>query len=219
MQLDAGGESTPDYDYIDDLSSDGEHYASVYLGGHLNFREVDRYLLGGFVGWGQSFAEDDDVSNFVTAGAEMQYYMNNITLYGQLGFVAGDNESEDTFEEGIFGRGVARFFMNPNTKFQAEVPVLSGDADGDNGEVIGWGVEVEHQVSTWSDSGVSGYLAYSGVNADFDDEEQTEQRIMVGIRVNVNSGTTLLEKDRTGATLDLPDFVRWGQIACSISCD
>jgi hypothetical protein len=218
LQLDIGGETTPDYDYVDDLSSDGEHFASMYLGGHLNYREVDQYLLGAFVGWGQSFSEDDDLSHFVTAGAEMQYYINNITLYGQVGFVAGDNDDEDTFEEGIFGRGVARFFMSPNTKLQAEFSVLSGDADGDSGEVIGWGAEIEHQVSTWPDSGVSGYVAYSGLNAEFDGDEQTEQRIMVGIRVAMNSGATLLDKDRTGATLDLPDFVRWGQIACSISC-
>jgi hypothetical protein len=218
LQLDIGGETTPDENYIDDLSSDGEHYGSVYAGGHLNYREVDRYLLGGFVGWGQSFSEGDDVSNFLTVGAEMQYYMNNITLYGQVGFVDGDNDDDDTLEDGIFGRGVARFFMSPNTKLQAEFSVLSGDADGDSGEVIGWGAEIEHQVSSWTDSGVSGYVAYSGLNAEFDGDEQTEQRIMIGIRVAMNSGTTLLQKDRMGATLDLPDFVRWGQIACSISC-
>ena len=218
LQLDIGGETTPDYDYIDDLSSDGEHFASVYLGGHLNYREVDRYLIGAFAGWGQSFAYDDDVSNFLVIGAEAQYYMNNLTLYGQLGFMDGNNEDEDTFDDGIFGRAVARFFVSPNTKLQAEISYLSGEADGDDSDVLGWGLEAEHQVSSWSDSGVSGYVAYSGLSAEDDGDEADEHRFLVGIRIAMNSGTTLLEKDRTGATLDLPDFVRWGQIACSISC-
>ena len=144
--------------------------------------------------------------------------MNNLTLYGQLGFMDGNNVDEDTFDDGIFGRAVARFFVSPNTKLQAEISYLSGEADGDDSDVLGWGLEAEHQVSSWSDSGVSGYVAYSGLSAEDDGDEADEHRFLVGIRIAMNSGTTLLEKDRTGATLDLPDFVRWGQIACSISC-
>ena len=217
VQLDLGGESKAGSDYLDDLTSSDENLASIVAGGHLNYREMDRFLMGAFGGFGMLYQDESPTDQYV-AGLEGQYYMDNITLYGQLGFIGGSNDDEDSLDEGIFVRGVGRFFLSPHQKLQAQIEYVAGEADDDDMDILGWGVEYEHQFANWDqDGGMSGYIKYKGHNADSDGEETTDHRIVVGIKLVLYSGS-LLERDRSGASLSLPDFHHWGAIACALSC-
>ena len=232
LQLDLAGEWTG----VEGAATSGtgaESHSENYLGtvnttGHLNYRQMDRYLLGGFVGVGAAFEADEDSTDegarFWNAGIEGQGYFNNGTLYGQLGYVDSDeisgDDTQEYIQDGWFVRGVGRYYVNQGrTKLEGELMYMGGHLDnsstgaGDK-DVRFWGVglEVEHQFRNWgSDGGFNGFVRWDyhdvTVDSSSSDDKLDSHTLMVGVSFDLNAND-LLYRERYGVAVDTPD---WGR--------
>jgi hypothetical protein len=183
------------------------------FGGHLNWRDPNRGLIGIFGGGGVNDNDFDpgglfDDGDLFFVGAEGQVYFNNITLYGQAGFADGtiDDAPDEGFVDGFFVRGVGRYFLANNTKFEGEVSYgrTNEFIDGnDDGDILNWGARAETRLFG---SPVHGFVGYRGgfyQTSDQGGQEVTENAVYGGLRVVLGT-TSLRDTDRYGATLDLP---------------
>lgn len=222
LQIDFGGVSPVNYTHA--LSSDDEWDGSMWGGGHINYRQMDQYLVGVFGGLGRYWIpsdEDDNATGFV-AGIEGQYYWNDLTLYAQAGVIDMDSGDDGSLEDAWFVRGQARYYFNSgHTKVQGEVAYASGRADSDDATLWALGAEIEHQVYGWGNDGhASVFASYDGVMADTDDDNEspTDHRFMVGMKFALNQ-YSLKTEDRSGATLELPNFTHWSSTVCIAECN
>jgi hypothetical protein len=207
MQIDSASE------YYFKMNGPTDAKSSNVLGMHLSYRDPNRGLLGVFGGyaWSNVKTVNGNSGNYDMAffGAEAQAYVGNLTLYAQAG--RGNNTQGDTregFNSGWFTRGVARYFLRPDTKLEAEVSYAQADPyiDGnDKGKFTGWGVSLDHKLFNVLNYPVYGTLAYRGAYYDATTEEDhaTEHVVKAGIKV-LFGANTLQQNDRYGATLDLP---------------
>jgi hypothetical protein len=192
-------------------------YAGSVVGAvHASFRDPSGWLFGGFAGGGAAWPEDEETGHLWFAGIESQLYLNNFTLYGQAGYldsIEADGDDSDTFHNAWFVRGVARYFVGPNTMLQGEIAYAQGDQDSSSKkdmDIIAWGAEVEHSLSAMP---VSLFAAYEGAHYDNghpggDTGRFVEHTGLAGIKFRFGTDT-LLDNDRLGATLDTPRFGRW----------
>lgn len=205
--------SNNDSDVINDL-----FLYSGQLGTHLSWRDPNAGLIGGFGGFGKANAADIS-NNYIFAGGEAQAYLGEWTLYGQGGWF--DSESDWYYEAGLndafFVRGVARWFMTPDSRLQGEFSYASGEYGyyEDTATVLEWGVRYDW---VWQDIPVVGaltgamplFVAYRGNFADGggDSGELWANTFMVGTSYHFG-GSNKQEFDRVGAPLDLPNIGRW----------
>lgn len=209
-QLDVYGEITTnggDTDNFDD---------SLIGAAHLNWRDPTTGLFGLFGGGGFATAEDDD-SNLWFIGLEGQYYSGNWTFYGQGGYF--DTDNDNAFKNAFFARGVTRYFLSPDSRFQGELSFAVGEQDTDDQDAtaIGWGLRYDQGLGGMFPSlPATGFLGYRGGyfksiddNAN-DDGVFTDHTIYAGLRFTFGGGgVDLMTSDRAGATLDIPDVGRW----------
>ena len=125
MQMDLQAEGTS-YNFSGSTSSSLDYL----LGGHINWRDSNRGLLGAFAGIG-----DNNGVRHAVFGAEGQYYWNNVTFYLQGGY---DTTLHSSFTPlamyssgpgflGPFGvdmdawfiRGTGRYYITPNLRIEA----------------------------------------------------------------------------------------------------
>jgi len=229
IQLDLEGEAA----FTDGTDNNGPSESDNYGGGavsaaHLNYRQVDEFLIGLFGGAGVAAVNDtgstgkDPALYFI--GVEGQMYFGDITLYGQVGYM--DAESDATQEEltnAFFLRGVGRYYFNGgHTKLEGEFSYANGKQDegitgaaSDDMEIFGWGGQLTHQFYNWGNDGyLAGFVRYEGRYYDEDEttgptgNDHEEHTILVGLSVGLNQ-YSLKTTERTGVALDLPDFTRW----------
>ncbi len=231
LQMDADNEITESGLKNDNDDDDFAH--AFGFGAHLSARDPSRGLIGVFGAFGQGKGDTNEGRhNFWAAGGEAQLYADNLTFYLQGGYLDseqddpddGDEERIDGFHDAFFVRGVARWFMTPDSRLQGEVAYANGEQDDDDGtgidepfdmDVIQWGVRYDTVISDLplvGDSAV--FIGYRGTHFDTgccgpeDSARFTEHTIMAGFSYHFG-GQSLLEFDRVGATLDLPNFGRW----------
>jgi len=186
---------------------------SNVLGMHLSLRDPNRGLIGLFGGsaWSGVKTGHDNSGHYNMAflGAEAQAYLGNLTLYAQGGWGNRTNgDPGEGFQSGWFVRGVARYFLRPDTKLEAEISYAEADPyiDGDDkGKFTGWGVSLDHKLLDFRGYPIYGVLAYRGAyyDATTENDHATEHVFKAGIKV-LFGANTLLQNDRYGATLDLP---------------
>ncbi|WP_108879391.1 hypothetical protein [Anderseniella sp. Alg231-50] len=229
LQMDADNEITVNA-FRDDTDDDFSH--AFGFGLHLSARDPSRGLFGVFGAFGQGKGDDNEGRhNFWAVGGEAQFYTDNVTFYLQGGYldsegvdVDPDDGPKDGLHDAFFVRGVARWFMTPDSRLQGEVAYANGkqdDADGSeigrpfDMDVIQWGARYDTVISGLplvGDSAV--FIGYRGTHFDTgccgpdDSARGTEHTIMAGFSYHFG-GQSLLEFDRVGATLDLPTFGRW----------
>ena len=185
---------------------------------HISWRDPSTFLLGAFGGAGAtSFGRNRHDVRFV--GGEAQFYLDNITLYAQGGYVdfdirlGGPIPAAPVVDDGLFARGVFRWFPTMDSRLQFEGTYLNIDLGG--GFVIG-GQEAEvfsvgaRYDMTLADLPVIGstpvYVAYRGSfrdNCNFG-ADVNDHTFMVGTSYSFSGD--LVTVDRQGATLDTPDF-------------
>lgn len=207
VQLDLGSEAA----FAD--SSTNNYTGSVLGGAHISYRAPKDWLVGGFVGVGNGAASSDTATAWLIGG-EAQYYMTEWTFYGQLGFMGADDTNPgatDAFRSAVFGRGVARYFLDATSKLEGELSYANGenDTDSDDMDVWGWGLRYQRAVKSL-DSNL--FIAYQGNHYDSTDgavtSDLTEHTIKLGLSVAFGiEGQKSI--DRGGATLDLPMVTRW----------
>lgn len=221
IQTDAELEYTDNAFETNSNDNDGfEH--SFQFGAHLTHRDPGMGAIGAFGAFGTGRA-DDGGNDFYAVGGEAQLYLDDLTLYLQGGYLHGeaDNQSgsnTDAFHEAGFVRGVARWFMMPDSRLQGQVSYASGHQDSDqyDMDILEWGVRYDTILAGLPIIGdTQVHVGYRGAHFDNDgdgngddDGSYTEHTIMVGTTYWFG-GSTLLELDRIGSTLDLPNFGRW----------
>ena len=231
LQMDADNEITESGLKNDNDDDDFAH--AFGFGLHVSARDPSRGLFGVFAAFGQGKGDDNNGRhNYWAVGGEAQYYADNVTFYLQGGYLDskgvededGDAGLRDGLHDALFVRGVARWFMTPDSRLQGEVAYANGKQDDDEGSEIGepfdmdviqWGVRYDTVIGGLplvGDSAV--FVGYRGTHFDTgccgpdDTARGTEHTIMAGFSYHFG-GQTLLDFDRVGATLDLPTFGRW----------
>jgi hypothetical protein len=224
VQLDLHGDARILSSGSDSTSAEHNYVGNVTLGAHANYREHDQYLIGAFLAGGQGFVDDTGSSDarpgrYIVVGGEGQMYFDNLTVYGQAGYIDSWQAAEnnpDTLHNGWFVRGVGRYYMNQGqTMVALEGSFASGDMDStDEVDVIGWGVALEHQFRTWAtdDAFVTGFLRYNGTHfnetSSSPDDTFYDHSILVGAKFAFNV-MDLLDMERRGIAVDLPNVGMW----------
>ncbi|MPZ36749.1 MAG: hypothetical protein GEU95_01585 [Rhizobiales bacterium] len=216
MQLDAQAEGTS---YKVDFGGGGftanQSSHSYLIGGHFNWRDSQRGLLGVFAAAGdQQGLFDFESRRHVIVGGEGQIYWNQFTLYVQGGY----DTSVGTYffePQAWFVRGTGRYFFTPNTMLEGTVLYADGEIDfffnpGDpqNFKIWLWEAKLEHRFAA---TPFALYIKYQGSEAKFDESlafdqsKVTDHRVLAGLRLFMGQNT-LLSNDRQGATLDIKEF-------------
>ena len=185
---------------------------------HLSWRDPASGLFGAFGGMGTSNFGPIGSTNHRFVGGEGQIYLDNITFYGQGGYVEftpGDVASTG-LDDGFFARGVFRWFLTNDSRFQIEGTYLNADFNlsGNDYESFSVGARYDFTLAGLPLIGDTAlYIGYRGTfrdnclaahqgapsGADIDDHT-----LMIGTSYSFSGD--LLTVDRQGATLDTPDF-------------
>jgi hypothetical protein len=205
------------------------------LGSHFSYRVPEQYLIGLFGAVGGIGSNDNCCNGGAgfthgTLGLEGQYYYGMLTLYGQGGVQTSLSDGNDGGSyQAWFLRGVARYFVDPNLKFEGSLYYTQGwadagydfiptfgapaELDGDSMKMqqFAWGFGVEKKFDA---SPFALFARYSGAwtkfsnsfsNSAFSNQgETTEHAFKVGFRLYLNE-QTLKYNDRMGTTLDIVD--------------
>lgn len=175
-------------------------YATMEAAAHVNWRTSD--LLLGVFGSVGAMSDSDGVvfgdGTFATIGGEAMSTMDNIQLYGQLGYSKGFGDVDDV--SALYARGEIRYFVSPNMVVSANVGVaqVSYSSDDEIG-ALQWGAKAEYR---FDDSPISIYASYQGNHQSEpdEDEEWTTHAAIVGIKFNFGSDS-LQDAATSGATL------------------
>lgn len=186
---------------------------------HFSWRDPSSFLFGVFGGAGVSdFGGVRHDVRFV--GGEAQIYLDNITLYAQGGYVGFNlrpgslDPVPPSVDDGLFVRGVLRWFTTIDSRIQIEGTYLNIDhgggifgPGGQEAEIFSAGARYDFTVAGLPIIGDTPfYVAYRGTfrdNCAFGDDLD-DHTFMVGTSYSFSGD--MLTVDRQGATLDTPDF-------------
>lgn len=210
-------------------SRQDELFAHSFLaGGHFSWRDPNAGLFGAFAAFGGGAADDDGGDgprqlSFYAVGGEAQFYADNLTFYLQGGYIDGATDAalpvidSNALRDALFGRGIVRWFTDSDSRWQGEVAYVDGDTDeGDPSgmTIVEWGVRYDTVIRDLPILGdKSVFVGYRGAHFDKDNSggdpgEFTDHTIMVGFTHRFGT-ETIMDTDRYGATLDMPNFGRW----------
>src|SRR5262245_53223710 len=209
VQVDAQAEGTS---YDDRFGHFSTH--SYLVGGHWSWRNPQQYLFGLFGGVGDAGGAGLDNSQRTgLIGAEAQWYWQQFTLYGQVGYDTTLNSGNRVDSiNAWFLRGTGRYFINPNFLIEGTVTYANGNVDflccersSIDFQTWTWGVKGEWRFAT---APFSVFTKYQGSETTYDDSrlfrdaQVTDHRVMFGLKLHMGD-RTLQQTDRAGATLDI----------------
>ncbi|MEL6279464.1 MAG: hypothetical protein AAFR28_11375 [Pseudomonadota bacterium] len=211
MQLDVTGWNT-----FTDRGENGEDnlQTAFSTAAHLAWRDPTIGAAGVFAQVGSANGGEATNATFLAGGAQAQYYLEDVTLYGQLGyFVADDGDEYDVMTDAVFGRGVVRWFPQDRTRLQAQAALFSGEEDDNfnDAEFDGWsaGLRADH---AFSETPFTLFAAYDRLSIEADRRfvpaEYEENRFMIGAAFHFGVASPKAQ-DRQGATFESPDIGRW----------
>lgn len=171
---------------------------------HLFYRDSDRFLLGGFVQLGSdSYSYDtnsfDPQLDRAYIGLEGQLFVENLTLYGQIGATSMSLDLPDVDGTGWFGTIEARYFLTPDFKIAASAGFLQYDLDYLTSTNMMLGASAEYKLPELPISLVA-KVDYVQATNDQSDIESDQTRVMFGVKF-VMGEDTLQARDRNGASL------------------
>ena len=179
------------------------------LGLHASYRDPSRFLLGAFGGHTGTEVDANSGSHRTKGpfyGVEGQFYVNRVTVYGQVGkakinnYNSGDNEFKGRFET-IAGR----FFPTDDSMIQ----IAYGHGHTNNFEDKGdWGTAKEYSVlgtmRVTQSMPLYGFVKYKhGKYIANTEDVGKDKALMIGVSW-LFGAPSLLAQDRRGATLSTP---------------
>jgi len=187
---------------------------------HLSHRDPQSFLFGGLGGVGTA-SFGDNRYDVLFAGGEAQFYLDNITLYAQGGLVDFDPQGPiiAPMDDGLFARGVVRWFPTNDSRLQLEGTYMNIDLDGFADDVDIFSVKARYDFmmpslpligamplfvqyrGTFRDNCNPGAQSVPTPGSLLDVDDHT---FMIGSSYSFSGD--LLTIDRQGATLDTPDF-------------
>lgn len=202
-------------------SDDDDSYAYGIGGAAHIAKRYNSFLLGVFGGYlhtDQDIPSDNETSGRAFAGLEAQRYYDNVTLYGQAGWLFGewgnDDDGFDSVSNALIARAMMRYFVNPATRLDVSVAGFYGQMDDDfEDETRGGSLTalLEHQVHDSNFSVFSGYeLGYYYQQEDGGETDEIfEHTLWAGLKYRFGVDGTLQQQDRDRPSLDLPPLLRW----------
>lgn len=196
------------------------------IGGSVHVaKRFENYLLGGFAGLLLTVQDEDSdsTSGRTFAGLEAQRYFEDVTLYGQVGWLDGDwgsdDNGEDSLSRAVFGRAMVRYFVNDMTRLDMSAAGFYGKMDDSFENYTRGGsltAAIEYQLHGGPYAIFTGYeFAYFHQNGEFTgpggyvDEEVMEHTVSAGVKYRFGVDGTLKQQDRERPSLDLPPLLRW----------
>jgi len=182
---------------------------------HLSWRDPNSGLFGLFGGAGTTEIGGDGCCikyNAHFVGGEAQFYLNDMTFYAQGGYVSyqsSDGGAAD-LDDGFFIRGVARWFVTPDSRLQIEGQFTSSDfieSGFGDADTLRVGARYDFTLQSLPIVGaVPVFVGYRGAFRDncFFGEDLNDHTFMIGTSYSFSGG--FLTVDRQGATLDTPNF-------------
>jgi hypothetical protein len=176
---------------------------------HFSYRDPSSFLFGAFGGIGEANTGPFGSTNHSFVGGEAQVYLNNITLYAQGGYVDFDFEPNPArgLDDGVFVRGVFRWFMANDSRIQLEGTYLNAEyGTGDDFEAFSVGARYDFDLNVPLFGATPLYVGYRGTFRDncLQENNWDDHTIMVGTSYSFSGDRMTI--DRQGATLDTPDF-------------
>ena len=190
--------------------SDDNYAGSVVGGVHLAGRSAGGWMWGGFAALGRTQDLDPEQSATIWAlGIEALGQVGAVDVLGQVGYMDASAVNPEGLHEAVFGRAVARKWVNPETRLSGELAVASGMQDTDNTLLLfALGGEVERSLNLMpSPHATSGYLRYDGVlfnEGGADATRIVDHRFTLGLRMRFGGPPT-----GEGTPYDLPNFGHW----------
>jgi hypothetical protein len=208
LQLDGKGEVTEN-DGEDEDTTDYEY--SVGGAAHLSYRDPQSFLVGIFGGLSNAAGGENGDTTAYFIGGEGQLYVDQATFYVQGGYLdgEGDDFDEQILNDTYFVRGQLRYYLTDNFRATVEGAYAVGQVDlEDNTDIYDWGAELEYK---FDDAPISVFASYEGTFMDQtpgEEDKLSEDVYTVGLRLDFGT-TTIIERDRQGAGLDMPRIGRW----------
>jgi opacity protein-like surface antigen len=218
-----------DVEYNDQAFSSGPDEAGLRFGfqgaGHLSWRDPSQSLFGVFGGAGgvhYAFSNNNIAHNIRFVGGEAQFYAGDLTFYGQGGYIdvaPARPAVNQRLDDGFFARGVVRWFLEPDTRVQLEGGYAGLERVGGGGQGPGprdldiytWGARYDTRLALPVIGDSALFIGYRGTMRENcfqfgGGSDLTDHTVMVGFNYQFG-GSSMLDNDRRGATLDTPDFV------------
>lgn len=174
---------------------------------HLFYRDPDRFLLGGFVQvGGDTYTFDGDDTQQIArayAGLEAQLFIDNLTLYGQIGATSISVDDPDLEGSGWFGTIEARYFLTPDFKIAASAGFVQYDLDffgtDSTSTNLMVGASAEYKLPELPIS-LLAKVDYVQASTNQFDAHVDQTRLMLGVKFAMGE-ETLQARDRNGASL------------------
>ncbi len=202
---------------INERDDSGDDYLqNFFFGGfHVTWRDPSTAAAGILFSYGESNGGDDEEAQVFFFGGEAQGYFDNLTLYGQAGYMVADDASNtDVITDAFWLRGVGRYFLSPNQRLQAEFAYINGEENQGAGadDIDGWAWAGRYDQAI-NDGPLTIFVSYRGSYIREDestDDTLTDHTVLVGIALRLGA-ENLRDEDRRGATLDTPAWAmgRW----------
>lgn len=188
----------------------GETYDSNSIDGALHgfYREQDRFLVGSFFQFGGDTLSVDSFEADLSrryAGAEGQVYLDNVTLYGQIGWQQMEQDAFGTSitADGWFGTFEARYFLTPDLRIDGHVGIATWEQTFPFDvtlTTVNLGIGAEYKLENLP---VSLFASYDYYTTSYDQTPSPtvdRHRFLVGAKIAIGEDS-LLDRDRSGASL------------------
>jgi hypothetical protein len=182
---------------------------------HLSLRDPSTGLIGTFGGVGVSNWPGASGSTDIRfVGGEAQLYAGDFTFYAQGGYIDFEAASMSTIaDEGLFARGVVRWFLDNGSRLQVEGNYVNADKNLNAGNFDAFSVGARYDFNLAGMPVIGDlplYVAYRGTLRDScvvtptTSVDVDDHTFMIGTSYSFSGDRLTI--DRHGATLDTPDF-------------
>jgi len=189
-----------------DLADDGDTDRSRTFDAAAHaFYRTDEYLLGGIVQAGTTelgtveggdFGGDAGLDHSY-AGLEGQYFLGDLTLYGQAAVTHQSVFGNDA--TGAAGTLELRYFLTPNFKIEGHVAGTRLDFESETADTLQAGASAEYRFDNQPFSIFAKY-DFSRDTIEGEPGSVSDNRVLVGLKFNLGT-QTLKDRDRSGASL------------------